>query len=50
VSKKQANKHTHGCNVVTLVWDSLRLAPTMDKIHLHMFNRGYTNLHVHTQQ
>jgi len=24
---KQANIHTHGCNEVTLVWGSLRLAP-----------------------
>ena len=24
---KQANIHTHECNEVTLVWDSLRLAP-----------------------
>jgi len=27
-ANKQANIHTHGCNEVTLVWGSLRLAPT----------------------
>ena len=27
-ASKQANIHTHGCNEVTLVWGSLRLAPT----------------------
>jgi len=26
-ANKQANIHTHGCNEVTLVWGSLRLAP-----------------------
>ena len=26
-SKHQTNIHTHGCNEVTLVWGSLRLAP-----------------------
>ena len=26
-ASKQANIHTHGCNEVTLVWGSLRLAP-----------------------
>ena len=27
-ANKQANIHTHVCNEVTLVWGSLRLAPT----------------------
>jgi len=26
-ASKQASEHTHGCNEVTLVWGSLRLAP-----------------------
>jgi len=26
-ASKQASIHTHGCNEVTLVWGSLRLAP-----------------------
>jgi len=26
-ASKQANIHTHGCNEVTLVWGSLKLAP-----------------------
>jgi len=28
-ASNQANIHTHGCNEVTLVWGSLRLAPIM---------------------
>jgi len=41
---KQASKHTHkhGCNEVTLVWGSLRLAPITTSyryfIHVHMLN------------
>jgi len=29
---KQANIHTHGCNEVTLVWGSLRLAPITSQL------------------
>ena len=36
-ASKQANIHTHGCNEVTLVWGSLRLAPiSMDHTNDHM--------------
>ena len=31
-ASKKANTHTHGCNEVTLVWDSLRLAPIKLKV------------------
>jgi len=37
---KQANIHTHGCNEVTLVWGSLRLAPiTHVRTHIHTYNK-----------
>ena len=31
-ASRPANIHTHGCNEVTLVWGSLRLAPIKLKV------------------